>query len=253
MSVTHLKPALSTSQVSPRPESKSRKRKRRVDPESVSPSAEEQAYLHIRNEILSGVYSPGERLPEETVARQVGVSRTPVRGALHRLMIEGFIEYSRYVGAVVRVLPPEEIDQLFQLRSVVESFAAEAAARSATEEDIEVLENLCQLMESVVRSETPNLLELAQLNKKFHRKLLSSCGNVFVSRIAENLGDLNIMFRSYNRYSHAALMRSMGHHRELVLALRNRNAQWARNVMASHIESARSSSRESMSEAPDSN
>jgi DNA-binding GntR family transcriptional regulator len=208
------------------------------------PTAEERAYAYIRGEIMNGAYRPGDKLAEEAVARQIGVSRTPVRGALHRLTTEGLVEFRSYVGAVVRVMPDAEIDQLFQVRAVLESMAAETAATTATEADIAVLEQLCQSMDAIVASETPDPEELARLNKAFHGTLMCASGNIVACRVAENLGDLNVMVRSYRRFSRAALQLSMGHHRELVLALKARNPGWARTVMAAHIEAARSSCRD---------
>jgi DNA-binding GntR family transcriptional regulator len=203
-------------------------------------SAEERAYLYIRSQILNGVFQPRERLPEETVARQIGLSRTPVRGAIHRLTTEGFVEFRRYVGAIVRVLPAEEIDQVFQVRVVLESLAAELAAAHADDATIDELESLCEAMDAIAARDLPDLMQLARLNKQFHFKVLAACGNIHVQRIAENLGDLNVMVRSYTLYSRDALKRSMGHHRELVQALRARNPHWARSVMTAHIEASRS-------------
>jgi DNA-binding GntR family transcriptional regulator len=217
--------------------------KHEIDFDPPAPGAEESAYLYIRDQILNGAFQPGNRLPEETVAQQIGLSRTPVRGALHRLATEGFVEFRRYVGAIVRVLPADEIDQLFQVRVVMESLAAELAAQNATVTMIDELESLCVEMDAVATREVPDLMHIARLNKQFHFKLLMACGNLHVRRIAENLGDLNVMVRSYALYSRAVLMRSMGHHRELVQALRARNPQWARSVMTAHIEAARSASR----------
>lgn len=220
------------------------KPKRANDSGVLPPSAEERAYQYLRREILDGTYQPGERLREEALALQVGVSRTPVRGALQRLATEGLVEFRRYVGAVVRVLPAEEIEQVYQFRVVVESLAAELAAQRASEADVDKLSQLCQQMDRIAQREIPDLLEIARLNKDFHLTLLAAGGNVFVKRVAENLGDLNFMIRAYSRFSRSSLMRSMSQHRELVQALRARNPLWARSVMTAHIEAGRSANKE---------
>ncbi len=186
------------------------------------------------------------------MARQIGLSRTPVRGALHRLVTEGLVEFRRNVGAVVRVLPAEEIDQLLQVRVVMEGLAAELAAKYASEAMISRLEALCNEMITLASREIPDLMHIARLNNEFHFLLISSCGNIHVQRIAENLGNLNVTLRSYSLYSHAVLKRSMGHHKELVEALKARNPHWARSVMTSHIESTRSVSVHTLSQQPSS-
>ncbi len=216
---------------------------KRAKDSSLPPSAEERAYQHLRREILDGTYPPGERLREEALAQQVGVSRTPVRGALQRLATEGLVEFRRYTGAVVRVLPVGEIEQVFQFRIVVESLAAELAATRASPAALALLQDLCHRMERLAEREIPDLRDIARLNKEFHLALLAAAGNVFVKRVAENLGDLNFMIRSYSHFSRAQLQRSMGHHRELLQAIEARNPQWARSVMTAHIEAGRSASR----------
>jgi DNA-binding GntR family transcriptional regulator len=216
------------------------RRKRTADSDGAAPSAEERAYLYIRSQILNGEFRPGSRLPEETVARQIGLSRTPVRGALHRLVTEGLIEFRRNVGAIVRILPAEEIDQLLQVRVVMEGLAAELAAQFASEEMIARLDVLCKEMVALASRDIPDLMHIARLNNEFHFLLISSCGNIHVRRIAENLGNLNVTLRSYSIYSRTVLRRSMGHHAELVEALKARNPRWARAVMTAHIESTRS-------------
>jgi len=220
------------------------KSKRASESGILPPSAEERAYQFLRRELLDGNYPPGERLREEALALQVGVSRTPIRGALQRLATEGLVEFRRYVGAVVRVLPPEEIEQVYQFRAVVESMAAELAAQRASDADIEKLANLCQQMDRIAQRDIPDLLEIARLNKDFHLTLLAAAGNIFVRRVAENLGDLNFMIRAYSRFSRSSLMRSMSHHRELVQAIRARNPLWARSVMTAHIEAGHSANNE---------
>ena len=212
--------------------------------DDLPPSAEQRAYQQLRRDILDGTYRPGERLREEALALQIGVSRTPVRGALQRLATEGMVEFRRYVGAVVRVLPADEIDQVYQFRVVVESLAAELAAQRASEADLDRLAALSQAMDRIAARDIPDLMEITRLNKDFHMTILAAAGNVFVRRVAENLGDLNFMIRSYSRFSRATLLRSMAHHRELVQALRARNPLWARSVMTAHIEAGRSNNRD---------
>lgn len=203
-------------------------------------SAEERAYQLLRREILNGTYESGERLREEALALQFGVSRTPVRAALNRLASEGLVEFRRYNGAVVRILPIQEVDQIFQLRAVVEALAAELVAARIPPAEIDGLEAMCDAMDRACAVDIPDLTTIAKLNKEFHRKLWAASGNPYVMRVAENLSDLNFVIRSYRRFSRVDLRRSMGHHRELVHAFRARNPAWARSIMISHVEAGRS-------------
>jgi DNA-binding GntR family transcriptional regulator len=207
---------------------------------AATPSAEQRAYQMLRREILNGTYESGERLREEALAAQFGVSRTPVRAALNRLASEGLVEFRRYNGAVVRILPIEEVEQIFQLRTVVEALAAELTALRIPPADIDRLEAMCEAMDRAASVDIPDLTAIAKLNKEFHRRLWAASGNAYVMRVAENLSDLNFVIRSYRRFSRVDLRRSMGHHRELIHAFRARNPAWARSIMISHVEAGRS-------------
>ncbi|MFI4985881.1 MAG: GntR family transcriptional regulator [Alphaproteobacteria bacterium] len=203
-------------------------------------SAEDRAYKVLREAILNGTYPRGERLLEEALAVDLGVSRTPIRAALQRLALEGLIEFRRYVGAVVRVLPIQEVDQIFQLRGAVESLAAELAATRIAAAEIERIEGLCDRMDRIAAVEIPDLGEIARLNKELHQTILAASGNLYVQRVAVNLTDLNFMVHSYRRYARRDLERSLSQHHELAAAFRARNPSWARSVMTSHVEGARS-------------
>jgi len=203
-------------------------------------TAEERAYHLLRRDILGGIYASGERLREEALAFQIGVSRTPVRAALNRLASEGLVEFRRYNGAVVRTLPIQEVNQIFQLRIAVEGLAAELAATHAAGDEIAGMEALCDTMERLAAADMPDIAEIAKLNTEFHRTICVASKNIYVLKVAENLSDLNFTIRSYRRFSRSDLNRSMGHHRELVTAFRARNPAWARSIMVSHIEAGRS-------------
>jgi DNA-binding GntR family transcriptional regulator len=212
---------------------------RRAAP-ALRPSSEERAYRFLREAILNGSFSAGERLREEALALDFGVSRTPVRAALQRLAADGLVEFRRFGGAVVRVPHSEEADQILMLRAVVEGLAAELAATRMSAAEVSRLDELCAAMDRLAAVEIPDLAELSRLNKEFHLAILEGSGNPHVRRVAENLSDLNFMLRSYRRYSRADLQRSARHHYELAAAIRARNPTWARSVMAAHIEATRS-------------
>jgi len=204
------------------------------------PSSEERAYRYLREAILGGTYAAGERLREEALALEFGVSRTPVRAALQRLTADGLIEYRRFGGAVVRVPQFEEAEQILELRAVVEGLAAELAAQRMAEAEIVALEELAGAMTRLAAADIPDLTELSRLNKRFHQAILDASGNLHVRRVAENLSDLNFMLRSYRRYGRADLERAMAQHREMATAIRARNSNWARSIMVAHIEATRS-------------
>ncbi|HHY16900.1 MAG TPA: GntR family transcriptional regulator [Firmicutes bacterium] len=102
----------------------------------------ERVYRALRRSIISGIYEPGQRLTEEEVAGEAGVSRTPVREAFRLLASDGFVEYSRNRGVVVIDFGVDEIWDMWRLRASLEGLAAELAAERITGPEIDELGKL---------------------------------------------------------------------------------------------------------------
>ena len=102
----------------------------------------EAVYRHLKDLLLSGRFSPGERLSEPLLAQELGVSRTPVREALMRLAEEGLVELVPGKGARVRVFAPEEVEEVYGVRALLEGEAAREAALRATPWELAELERL---------------------------------------------------------------------------------------------------------------
>ena len=99
-------------------------------------SAREKTYEYLKSNILSGHFIPGERLAEEHLAEELGVSRTPVREALHKLEQEGLIEPLESRGFRVPHDSPEEIEDLFDIRTVLEGYTLKIICERITDEQI---------------------------------------------------------------------------------------------------------------------
>ncbi|MFO1080950.1 MAG: GntR family transcriptional regulator [Reyranellaceae bacterium] len=197
----------------------------------------DRAYERLRTEIFAGVRRGGERLSEVGLAAQLGLSRTPVRAALHRLEADGLIHWQAHRSPVVRQWSRHDAREILEVRALLESAAAGQAARHAGPEDCERLEALCEEMERMARrpGQSP---EITVVNKRFHVELLRLAGNARQLEIASDLMDLGLLIQTYTAARAADIERSMRHHRELVAALRNRNPAWAESVMRAHIEAA---------------
>ena len=86
-------------------------------------TVEEAVTAALREAIITGVLKPGERLRQAALAKELNTSRVPVAAALHNLAAEGLVDYAPHRGAAVRVLEPEELEETYQLRIVLETFA----------------------------------------------------------------------------------------------------------------------------------
>jgi DNA-binding GntR family transcriptional regulator len=99
----------------------------------------DEVYHIVRNDIIRGVYKPGDRLQEEQLAEQLGTSRTPVREALRKLEVERFVSYTPHRGTVVTAVSIDEVEELYQVRMMLEAFIAKRAAINSTHDDIRKL------------------------------------------------------------------------------------------------------------------
>lgn len=210
-------------------------------------SAVDQAYEVIRSAIVEGEFAPGERLPEEDLAERAGVSRTPVREALRRLASEGVVEFVANRGAQVASFSAQDLQELFDLRAVLEGFAARLAARNATTEDLAELGRLADAMEALALAPDPAGLDrIAELNNEFHARIVEVAGNRLLAQQVAGLIQVPLVHRTFHNYDDAGLRRSMAHHRELLTALHHGDVNWAGTVMRSHIYAGRTTLQQSL-------
>ncbi|PHX60501.1 MAG: GntR family transcriptional regulator [Actinobacteria bacterium] len=201
----------------------------------------ESAYEKLRGQILSGERVHGERLTEVDVAEDLGISRTPVREALRRLAAEGLVDVSLNRGASVARWGSADLQEIFDLRTILESDAAKRATTRAGSQVIVVLDELCQEMDEIFANldGIMSLRSLAELNRRFHSTIIEAAESPRLSSIIDSLTHVPVVMQTFAQYSPHALARSLQHHREIVDAMRARDASWAENVMRAHIIAAR--------------
>ncbi|MCJ7784613.1 MAG: GntR family transcriptional regulator, partial [Desulfobacterales bacterium] len=112
--------------------------------------ATERVYEYLKTAILSGHLNPDERLTEENLANALGVSRTPVREALHKLESEGLIKIRKKRGFIVSRDSNEEVEELFELRSILEGYTLRIISQSISEETYHRLEEFIQNAEEAL-------------------------------------------------------------------------------------------------------
>jgi len=110
-------------------------------------TAEERVTVTIRNAIFTGVFRPGRRLPQDELAGLLGVSRMPIRAALKQLESEGLVEFHAHRGATVRVLTPEEMTDLYELRILVETYALRKTVRAIGDDELQELQRMAKQLE----------------------------------------------------------------------------------------------------------
>lgn len=200
--------------------------------------ASERAYAALLSRISSGEIGAGERLFEQSLAQDLGLSRTPVRDALKRLAAEGLVDIEPHRGAQVISFTPEDVAALYSMRAEFEPVATRLAVPRMSDDDVQLLAELSERMERVVADGTdPG--GLTALNNQFHAVFVEGSGNRHLSIALRALFRPAVVSRTFRTYTPRALERSMQHHAELVEAAAARDGEWAEAVMRAHVLSAR--------------
>ena len=206
-------------------------------PEPLVRNASDVATELLRNAIIDGTLNPGQRLKEEELARSLGISRTPVREALVMLQAEGLIDASPNRGAMVRSHSSAELDDLYQLRALLEAHAARRGAARATDELITELWASCERFDGLIAKGKVN--DLVQENFVFHSLILDAAASDRLSSIVRMVTDLPLVYRSYIWYSEEQRRISLHYHQQIARALEARDGERADLLMKEHVYEAR--------------
>jgi DNA-binding GntR family transcriptional regulator len=191
----------------------------------------------IRSAILEGRLEPGQRLKEEELARELGISRTPVREALLVLQTEGLIDSAPNRGASVRSYELDDLDDLYLLRALLESFAARLAATRITDDEIAELRASNERF--VALRARDDIVELVRENVRFHDVILAAARSERLAQMVRGVVQLPLVYRSYVWYSPDQKLISEHYHRQLTAALAAHEPERAELVMKEHVLEAR--------------
>jgi len=201
-------------------------------------SAREKTYDYLKTNILSGHFIPGERLAEEHLAEELGVSRTPVREALHKLEQEGLIEPLESRGFCVPQDSIEEIEDLFDIRTVLEGYTLKIICERITDEQIAMLEEIIEKADDALRRK--RIDEVFQWNTQFHDTLHSLVADKrrFHSLIV-NMRKYVLRYRKDTLRNLGAAKRAGAGHRQILLALKLKEPELCERVMRTHIRQSK--------------
>ncbi|MEU3985421.1 GntR family transcriptional regulator [Streptomyces sp. NPDC026672] len=174
---------------------------------------------------------PGQRLVETELASRLGVSRQPVREALQRLNTEGWVDLRPAQGAFVHEPTGEETDQLFVVRTLLETEAARLAATAPSSADLERLDELCTTGEAALAADDVDGVVMA--NAAFHAYVMELAGNAVLAELAARVE------RKVRRYYTPIAHEAWTEHRELIAAFAARDEDRALHVMRAHTVNAR--------------
>lgn len=190
----------------------------------------------IREAIINGNLKPRERLMEIQLAEELGVSRTPIREALRKLELEGFIVMVPRKGAYVADISIKDIADVFEIRTALEGLAAGLAAERITEEELENMERcLVEKGEAIALGDIEKLVET---DTKFHEAIYKASRNERLWTILNNLREQFQRLRTTSLSVPGRMQQSLKEHREIVEAIQSRDVQLARQMAQDHIDNA---------------
>lgn len=200
--------------------------------------ASDHAYAFIRGMILSGELPPGAQLSEEALALRCEVSRTPVRDALRRLESDLLIRRSESQRSFVADWSDDDIEDAFELRSMLEAQAARRAATRIAPAQLEALRHHNRLIGAAIAGDRADIPAFLEHNRAFHEIILAAAGSSRLASLLTRLIEQPVVWRTAQNYDRENLRRSHHEHEELVAAFDRRDAGWAASIMAGHIRRA---------------
>jgi DNA-binding GntR family transcriptional regulator len=198
----------------------------------------EKVYEQIKTAILSGHMNPGEKLTEEHLAKTLGVSRTPIREALHKLESEALITVRKKRGFVVSRDSKEEVEELFELRSVLEGYALRIITQSISEEILDRLMGFIQNAEDALRQK--RIENVFKWNTRFHDTLHELVAHkARLHRLIVNMRKYVLRHRKDTLQYPDGGKRAIEGHRKILLALKLRDPELCERIMRDHIREAK--------------
>ena len=191
---------------------------------------------NIRQAIIDGTFSPGERLMEIQLADEMGVSRTPVREAIRKLELEGFVVMIPRRGTYVADISIKDITEIYEIRTCLDTLAAGLAAERITDEELEALNRL--LVEIGQHIADNNMEKIVEADTAFHDILYQASRNERLRSIINNLREQLTGIRGRSMSYPGCLIETMEEHRTLVDSIAARDSERAQEAARVHIENA---------------
>ncbi|MBO1003190.1 GntR family transcriptional regulator [Pseudogracilibacillus auburnensis] len=198
----------------------------------MSKTKSEIVYNLLLEKIKKGEARPGSRLVISQIAKEFNVSESPVREVIQRLAQEGYITLTPHAGPTVKSLSPDEVRQIFEIRSGLESLAARLAVNHISNAHIKNLEHIVEKSKDICEKE--NYEEYLQLNTYFHKTLYQHCYNDMLIKMIEEITGLSARYPNY--YQDKETMQvSIKEHEEILKALNKRDEELIEQLLKEHL------------------
>jgi DNA-binding GntR family transcriptional regulator len=202
----------------------------------------DQVYDIIKEAIISLKLKPGERLRESTLASELGTSTTPIRGALERLKQDGLVEVTPFKGACVAEINGHDVEEIFEVRLLLEIAAIRRCASNFSSEDARQGEGLIKAMKGAYK--TGEIETYAKLSRDFHYLFIKKFGNRRMVNVLITFDEHLERVRRTTIATPEKIPLLIQDYENILMALRSRNPEKAEKALVAHIEGARDFFRE---------
>lgn len=200
-------------------------------------SLSELAYQQIKDEICRGQISLGDIISENQLAEQLGMSRTPVREALRHLAAEGFVEIKTGIGTYVTPLSSKDMEDLYEIRCLLEVQAIKTSIYRITDEEIDGFEVRFQaLYDACERGERTTQGEFSELDWQLHCLFVERCTNKYIKSIVASYDSKLRRCQSMSVEALNNVQESARQHLQILKTLRLRDPDQASQVLKAHLE-----------------
>lgn len=189
----------------------------------------DKVYEVLKQRLVAGHYKPGTQLKEEPLAEEFGISRTPIRAVLKHLVDDGLATASPGKGIQVAAWTDWDVEEVFQLRLLLEPYAAYLAALRCPDGLVSHLEACNAAMSAALAENDPDMPDQVQeANSKFHHFLLEASQSQRVIGMLDTMIDMPVITRSFQIFERSDMEQSLAHHKDLTLAIAAQDGELAR-------------------------
>ncbi|MEW6623921.1 MAG: GntR family transcriptional regulator [Bacillota bacterium] len=194
-------------------------------------------FNRLLDDILNGVYQPGETLVESKLAEKLGVSRTPIREAIKQLELEGLVTPLPNRRVIVQGVTEKDIDDIYMIRKRLEGLAARWAVANITEEELDDLKKTMDLMEFY--TEKGQLEQVQELDAKFHSIIFQASKSKPLRFVLSNFHQFVRKARGDSLMVTGRLHKALEEHRNILKAIISNDPEAAEQAMKRHVLSAK--------------
>lgn len=199
-------------------------------------SLRHEVYIKLLDYILTGTIHANSRIDENDLANKLGISRTPLREAINRLIQEGLVIEVPYVGNFVREFNKEEVEQIYEVRAVLEAKAVKLAVQNMNEDATSALYEIVK--EIKVQQKKGNVINATKLDDEFHMYLANQSGNVTLMRLIKQLEKQIQMVKVMGNRNMEVASQADTDREKIMEAILKKDAELAASYMERHILNA---------------